>query len=210
MSDFAADRLLLVVDVQNDFCPGGALAVREGDQVVPLVNALTRRFRRVAVTQDWHPAGHASFASSHPGRKPFQTIRLGDIEQTLWPEHCVAGSPGAQLHPLLDTRGVHLILRKGSRPDLDSYSAFFENDRKTPTGLAGYLTGLGVRHVYLAGIATDYCVYYSSMDALALGFAVHVIEDACRGIDVPAGSLQERLEEMRAAGARLTRCSALE
>lgn len=210
MPDFDAEHLLLVVDVQNDFCPGGALAVREGDQVVPLVNALTRRFQRVAATQDWHPAGHASFASSHPGRKPFQTIRLGGVEQTLWPEHCVAGSPGAELHPLLDTCGVHLILRKGSRPDLDSYSAFFENDRKTPTGLAGYLTGLGVRHVYLAGIATDYCVYYSAMDALALGFAVHVIEDACRGIDVPAGSLQERLGELRAAGANLTRASALE
>jgi len=205
-----SERLLLVVDVQNDFCQGGALPVRDADRVVPVINALARRFPRLAATQDWHPAGHASFASSHPGRRPFQSIRLGGIDQTLWPDHCVAGSPGAQFHPDLDTRGFHLILRKGFRPDLDSYSAFFENDRSTPTGLAGYLTGLGVRQVYLAGLATDYCVHYSAMDALRLGFGVYVIEDACRGIDAPPGSLRERLQEMRRAGARLSSSAELE
>jgi nicotinamidase/pyrazinamidase len=205
MASYDADRLLLVVDVQNDFCSAGALPVHHGEQVVPVINALSGRFRRVVGTQDWHPAGHASFASSHPGRKPFEMIRLGDVEQTLWPDHCVAGSPGADFHPELETRRFGLVLRKGASADLDSYSAFLENDRRTPTGLAGYLSSLGVRHLYLAGLATDYCVYYSASDALRLGLTVHVIEDACRGIDAPPGSLRERLRELRDAGARLVR-----
>jgi nicotinamidase/pyrazinamidase len=204
------DRVLLVVDVQNDFCPGGSLAVRDGDRVVPVINALAGSFRRVVATQDWHPAGHVSFASSHPDRKPFESIRLGDLDQTLWPDHCVAGTSGAEFHPQLDTRGFDLILRKGSDPGLDSYSAFFENDRRTATGLAPYLEGLGLRRVFLAGLATDYCVYHSAIDALRLGFEVHVITDACRGIDSPPGSLQERLRELREAGAALSNSGELE
>lgn len=201
------DRVLLVVDVQNDFCPGGALAVPEGDQVVAVINELCRRssgrFLRVVATQDWHPPGHVSFASSHPRRKPFDLIRLEDVDQTLWPDHCVAGTPGAEFHPRLEAIGFDLILRKGRDPKLDSYSAFFENDRRTATGLAPYLQGLGARRVCLAGLATDYCVYYSASDALRLGLEVEMILDACRGIDSPAGSLQERLRELRQAGARL-------
>jgi nicotinamidase/pyrazinamidase len=208
------DPVLLVVDVQNDFCPGGTLPVPEGDRVVPVINALTRarggRFRRVVATQDWHPAGHVSFASSHPQRKPFETVRLGDLEQTLWPDHCVAGTSGAEFHPLLDTRGFDLVLRKGSDPNLDSYSAFFENDRRTATGLAPYLEGLGLRSVYLAGLATDYCVYYSAVDALGLGFEVRLISDACRGIDSPPGSLRQRLQELQSAGVRMVRSQELE
>ncbi len=192
------DRVLVVIDVQNDFCPGGALPVAEGDQVVPVINRLAARFQRVVATQDWHPSGHVSFASSHPGRRPFESIG----SQQLWPDHCLAGSRGAELHPKLDTRPFALIVRKGARRELDSYSAFFENDRSTPTGLGYYLQGLGVGEVWLAGLATDVCVYHSAMDALRLGFGVFLVEEACRGIDQPPGSLKERLAEMKAAGVR--------
>jgi len=194
-----SDRALVVIDVQNDFCPGGALPVAEGDRVVPVINSLAARFQRVVATQDWHPPGHVSFASSHPGRRPFESIGL----QQLWPDHCLAGSRGAELHPRLDTRPFALIVRKGARRELDSYSAFFENDRSTPTGLGYYLQGLGVGEVWLAGLATDVCVYHSAMDARKLGFSVVLVEEACRGIDQPPGSLKERLAEMRAAGVRL-------
>lgn len=194
------ESALLLVDVQNDFCPGGSLAVPEGDRIVPVLNRVMPGFTRVIATQDWHPSGHISFASSHPGGRPFDTVSLAAGEQTLWPDHCVAGSPGADFPPGLETRHLDLILRKGTRAGLDSYSAFLENDRLTQTGLEHYLRGLGLRHLFVAGLATDVCVYHTVRDALRLGFAVYLVEDAARGIDVPAGSLQARLEEMEAAG----------
>jgi nicotinamidase-related amidase len=190
---------LLVIDVQNDFCPGGALAVPEGDRVVPIINRLTPGFGLVVLTQDWHPAGHASFASSHPGRRPLEEIELPYGRQVLWPDHCVPGTLGADLHPDLDTRSAALILRKGTDPSVDSYSAFFENDHATATGLAGYLRGRGVTRVVLAGLATDFCVLYSALDAAALGFDVVVVEDAVRGIDVH-GSVARAWASMADAG----------
>jgi nicotinamidase/pyrazinamidase len=198
------ERALLAVDVQNDFCPGGSLAVPEGDRVVPVINRLARRFPRVVATQDWHPPGHVSFASSHPGAAPLQTVDLpGGGRQTLWPEHCLAGSRGAELHPGLEQAPIALIVRKGTRVELDSYSAFFENDRRTPTGLGACLRELGIGELYLAGLATDVCVHYTALDALRLGFSVRLVEDACRGIDAPAGSLRERLRELVRAGVRI-------
>jgi nicotinamidase/pyrazinamidase len=196
--------LLLVVDVQNDFCPGGALTVSEGDAVVPVANRLGERFAHVALTQDWHPPGHRSFASAHPGRKPFETIELAYGAQTLWPDHCVEETPGAAFHPRLYLPRAELVLRKGFRPAIDSYSAFYENDRVTPTGLAGYLRERGFTRLFLAGLATDFCVYYSAIDARRHGFSVVVIEDGCRGIDL-AGSLAAAMRAMAAAGVeRLT------
>jgi nicotinamidase/pyrazinamidase len=190
---------LLVVDVQNDFCLGGALAVSRGDEIVPLINQLGERFAHVLLTQDWHPRGHRSFASAHPGRLPFETIELAYGPQTLWPDHCVQGSAGAAFHPGLALPQAELILRKGFRAEIDSYSAFYENDRRTPTGLAGYLRERGLKRLFLAGIATDYCVAYSALDARREGFDVTVIEDACRGIDLE-GSLAAALATMRNAG----------
>jgi len=180
----ADSDVLLVVDVQNDFCPSGRLPVPRGDEVVPIINRLARRFRHVVLTQDWHPAGHRSFASSHPGRQPYETITLAYGQQILWPDHCVQGTPGAQLHSDLQIPHAALVLRKGFRPAIDSYSAFYENDRKTPTGLSGYLRERGLTRVFAAGLALDFCVRYSAEDARREGFAVAVIEDACRGIDV--------------------------
>jgi nicotinamidase/pyrazinamidase len=195
-----ADRdALIVIDVQNDFCPGGALAVPEGDAVVPLINRLSRQFRQAVLTQDWHPPGHRSFASSHPGRAPFSSLSLPYGEQTLWPDHCVQESAGAHFHPGLEVGCAQLILRKGFRAEIDSYSAFFENDRRTPTGLAGYLRERGFERMVLAGLATDYCVAYSAIDAAQLGFSVLVVLEACRAIDL-GGSLATALEQMRAAG----------
>ncbi len=197
-------RALLVIDVQNDFCPGGSLAVPDGDRVVPVVNRLAPRFAKVVATQDWHPPGHVSFASSHPGAAVFQTVDLpGGLRQMLWPEHCLAGSRGAELHPALQTAAITLLVRKGTRAELDSYSAFFENDRRTPTGLGACLRELGCGELYLCGLATDVCVYYSAQDALRLGFTVRLVQDACRGIDQPAGSLQERLRELDRAGVEI-------
>ena len=192
---------LLVIDLQVDFCPGGNLPVPDGDRIVPTVNRLARRFERVVATQDWHPQDHVSFASNHSGKNPFETIRTETGEQILWPDHCVPGTPGAEFHPELDTLVFDLIVRKGSNPNLDSYSAFFENDRTTPTGLHFYLEGLGVRSVCLAGLALDVCVFYSAMDAIRMGFHTTVVENACRGIDSPPGSKNTRLEEMKRAGA---------
>jgi len=191
--------LLLVVDMQNDFCPGGALAVPGGDEMLPLINRIGRRFAHVALTQDWHPRDHRSFASQHAGMRPFETIALSYGAQTLWPDHCVQGSEGASFHRDLDIPHAELILRKGFAREIDSYSAFFENDRRTPTGLASYLRERGFRRLYLAGLATDYCVAYSALDAIRLGFAVIVLEDACRAIDL-AGSLVLAMTEMRRAG----------
>src|SRR5260221_1483722 len=191
--------LLLAVDLQNDFCPGGALAVPRGDEVVAPINRIGRRFAHVALTQDWHPRDHHSFASQYAGRRPFETITLGYGKQTLWPDHCIQGTPGAAFHPGLDLPHAELILRKGFAREIDSYSAFFENDRPTPTGLASYLRERGFRRLYLAGLATDYCVAYSALDAIRTGFEVVVLEDACRGIDLE-GSLARAMDEMRRAG----------
>ena len=194
--------LLLVIDVQNDFCPGGALAVPEGDAVVPAVMALMARFEHVALTQDWHPADHASFASSHPGRAPYVAIELAYGLQTLWPDHCVQGTHGAEFHPGLDTRRAEWMVRKGFRRGIDSYSAFFENDRRTPTGLAGALRERGVGRIVMCGLATDFCVAYSALDARRLGFEVAVELAACRAIDLD-GSLKAAIDAMRDAGIEL-------
>lgn len=176
--------ILLVVDVQNDFCPGGGLAVPRGDEIVPLVNGLAARFAHVVLTQDWHPRGHLSFASSHPGKKPYDTIEAPYGTQVLWPDHCVQGTRGAAFRDDLAVPHAELILRKGYHREIDSYSAFFENDRATRTGLAGYLAERGFRRVFLAGLAFDFCVRYSAEDAHRAGFEAIVIEDACRGIDI--------------------------
>jgi nicotinamidase/pyrazinamidase len=190
---------LVVIDVQNDFCPGGALAVPEGDTVVELIHRVAPLFSHIVFTQDWHPAGHASFARSHPGAQPFQTIQLSYGPQTLWPPHCVQGTPGADFHPLLKLPQAQLVLRKGFRPQIDSYSAFFENDRTTPTGLAGYLAERGLNRVFLAGLAYDFCVGYSALDARRLGLPAFVIHDACRAINLN-GSVAGIDVEFAAAG----------
>jgi nicotinamidase/pyrazinamidase len=195
----ADDDLLLIIDVQNDFCLGGALAVADGDAVVPVINRLAERFTHVVLTQDWHPAGHSSFATSHPGSAAFESIVMPYGPQTLWPDHCVQGTPGAAFHPQLRTERAQLVIRKGFRREIDSYSAFYENDRRTPTGLAGYLRERGLRRVLLAGLATDYCVNYSAIDARRLGFDAVVIEDGCRAIDL-AGSLDAAWAAMAEAG----------
>ncbi len=200
--------VLLVVDVQNDFCPGGALAVPEGDTVVPVINRLSARFAHIVATQDWHPAGHRSFASAHPGRRPFETVEMPYGEQVLWPDHCVQGSAGAAFHEDLDLGPCEMIVRKGFRPGIDSYSAFCENDRETTTGLAGYLRARGFRRVFLAGLATDFCVHYSALDACKEGFAAVLVEDACRAIDLK-GSLAAALRNMRAAGVAVVRAADL-
>lgn len=178
------DDVLLVVDMQNDFCAGGALAVPGGDAVVETINRLSLAFNHMILTQDWHPSGHASFASSHPGRKPFDTVALQYGAQTLWPDHCIQGTHGAEFHSGLRLNKAELVLRKGFRPSIDSYSAFYENDHRTSTGLAGYLRERSLRRIYLAGLAYDFCVRYSAEDAKRAGFEVRVIEDACRAIDL--------------------------
>jgi len=198
--------VLLVVDVQNDFIPGGALAVKEGDAIVPLVNQLAAGFEHVILTQDWHTPGHVSFASAHPGKKPFETITLGYGTQVLWPDHCVQGTPGADLHKDLKVPHAELIIRKGYRKQMDSYSAFFEADGKTTTGLAGYVKDRGFRHVYLVGLATDFCVCWSALDARKVGLGASVIEDSCRGIDAN-GSLAKAWEQMTKAGVKRIRSS---
>lgn len=205
MSPFAVDRdtdALLVVDVQNDFCPGGRLPVPRGDEVVVMVNRLMDGFGLVILTQDWHPAGHQSFASAHPGRAPYGTATLAYGPQVLWPDHCVQATPGADFHPDLRQTPAQLILRKGTNPRIDSYSAFVENDRRTTTGLAGYLGERGVRRVFLAGLAFDFCVLWSAEDAVARGFEAVVVEDACRALDVD-GSEAEARRRLAAAGASL-------
>lgn len=193
--------VLLVVDVQNDFIPGGALPVKEGDEIIPLVNRLAAGFQHVILTQDWHTPGHISFASSHPGKKPFETTKLDYGVQVLWPDHCVQGTPGADFHKDLRIPHAELIIRKGYRKQMDSYSAFFEADGKTSTGLAGYLRDRGLKQVYLVGLATDFCVGWSARDARKVGLPAWVIEDACRGIDAD-GSLAKAWADMQAAGVR--------
>ena len=193
------DDLLLIIDVQTDFCTGGALAVADGDAVVPVVNRLADRFQHVALTQDWHPSRHSSFATSHSGSAPFDIVSMPYGQQTLWPDHCVQGTPGAAFHPKLATERAELVIRKGFRPEIDSYSAFYENDRHTPTGLAGYLRERSLGRIFLAGLATDFCVHYSAVDARRLGFTTVLIEAGCRPIDL-AGSLEVAWAEMNSAG----------
>jgi nicotinamidase/pyrazinamidase len=200
--------VLVVVDVQNDFCPGGNLPVPEGDRVVPVVNTLARRFRHIVMTQDWHPAGHHSFASTHAGKKPYDTIEVAYGPQVLWPDHCVQGTPGAGLRADLAIPHAALVIRKGFRPHIDSYSAFFENDRATPTGLAGYLRERGLTRVFVVGLALDFCVRYSAEDAKRLGFDVVVIEDACRGIDI-GGSVKATRDSFAALGIGTARADAV-
>jgi len=195
--------VLLIVDVQNDFCPGGALAVPQGDEIVQGVNRLAAEFAHVILTQDWHPRGHASFASSHPGKQPFDVVEASYGEQILWPDHCVQGTKGAEFHPALDVPHAELVLRKGFRSAIDSYSAFQENDRRTPTGLAGYLKERGLERLTLCGLATDFCVFFSAIDGRQAGFAVSVAMSACRGIDVD-GSLARAMRAMGEAGVIFT------
>jgi nicotinamidase/pyrazinamidase len=197
-----ATDALIVIDVQNDFCPGGALAVSGGDEIIPRINALMAKFATVVLTQDWHPADHASFAANHPGAAPFSLTQMPYGPQVLWPTHCVQGTSGAAFHAALNTDPAQLVIRKGFRSGIDSYSAFFENDHATATGLDGYLKSRGVTAVTLVGLATDYCVAYSALDAARLGFGAKVLQGACRAIDLN-GSLAEAQAKMRAAGVAL-------
>ena len=200
--------VLLVTDVQNDFCPGGALAVPDGDAVIPVIHRIAPLFEHVILTQDWHPPGHHSFASAHPGKHPSEQVRVSYGEQTLWPEHCVQGTPGADFHPALQLARAELILRKGFRPEIDSYSAFFENDRTTATGLVGYLRERNLTRVFLTGLAYDYCVGYSALDARRLGFPVTIISDACRAIDLN-GSVAAIEKQFAKAGVTLIESAAI-
>lgn len=198
----APGSALIVIDVQNDFCPGGALAVPQGDAIIPAVNRLIALSDLVVLTQDWHPKGHGSFASSHAGRQPFETVTVAYGPQTLWPDHCVRGTSGAAFHAALDATAAALVVRKGMRAAVDSYSAFFENDRRTSTGLDGWLRSRGVDRVLLCGLAYDFCVAYSALDAARLGFATAVVEDACAAIDLD-GSRAVQQKAMRDAGVSL-------
>ncbi len=202
-----AHDVLIVIDVQNDFCPGGTLAVADGDAVIEVIQRIAPRFEHVVLTQDWHPANHTSFASSHTGRKPYDEIELSYGPQTLWPAHCVQGSKGAEFHPALGLPAAELVLRKGFDARIDSYSAFFENDRRTPTGLAGYLEERGLTRVFLAGLAYDYCVGYSALDARRLGLAAFVVRDGCQAIDL-SGSVTKMEAEFELAGVQVIESSA--
>jgi nicotinamidase/pyrazinamidase len=196
------DDVLLVIDVQNDFCPGGNLAVPHGDEVVPIINHLSHYFENTVLTQDWHPPGHASFASSHPGRNPYDLIELSYGPQVLWPDHCIQTTVGAAFHTDLALARAALVIRKGFHPGIDSYSAFYENDHRTATGLTGYLRERGLERVFITGLAFDFCVRYSAEDASAAGFTTFVVDDACRGIDLD-GSMAKAREAVAARGCRL-------
>lgn len=192
--------VLVVVDVQNDFCPGGALGVPEGNTVIPVINRIADIFSHIALTQDWHPENHSSFASLHKGKKPYDTITMEYGEQILWPDHCVQGTFGAKFHKDLHIPGAQLVIRKGFHKEIDSYSAFVENDRKTPTGLGGYFRERGFKRIFITGLATDFCVQYTALDAVGQGFKVFVIEEACRGIDIE-NSLDDAWRNMEKNGA---------
>ena len=194
--------VLLVVDIQNDFCPGGSLAVPDGDAVIPVIHSIAPRFAHIVLTQDWHSPRHLSFASAHPGKHPFEHVHLSYGEQTLWPDHCIQGTRGAEFHPALNLPRAELVLRKGFRREIDSYSAFFENDRSTATGLAGYLRDRELTRVFIAGLAYDFCAAYSALDARRLGLPAIVIRDACRAIDLN-GSVAAMEKEFAAAGVEL-------
>jgi nicotinamidase/pyrazinamidase len=197
-----AGKALVVIDLQYDFCPGGALAVAGGDEIIPVINRLIAAHDHVVLTQDWHPAGHSSFASSHPGKSPFEMVEMPYGPQTLWPDHCIQGTRGAEFHDALEWTRAELVIRKGFRKDIDSYSAFFENDHTTPTGLGGYLKERGIAEVTLCGLATDFCVAFSAIDAVRHGLSTTVILDACRGIDL-GGSMAAMTEKMKADGVTL-------
>ncbi|MGM0568768.1 MAG: bifunctional nicotinamidase/pyrazinamidase [Elusimicrobiota bacterium] len=201
----ATKKALVIIDIQNDFCPGGALAVPGGDKIIPAVNKLSGmdKFSKVIATQDWHPAGHISFASNQD-KEPFSEIEIDGVKQILWPDHCVQASEGAEFHPDLDLKPVDLILRKGSSPEVDSYSAFLENDKKTQTGLHYYLKGMGIEEIFVCGLALDVCVYFSCLDGVKYDFKVNLIRDASRGIDQPEGSVDEALEDMENKGVVIT------
>lgn len=196
-------KALIIIDVQNDFCPGGALAVPEGDRIISTINELSGKFEKVIATQDWHPENHVSFAVNYPGKKEYDVVDHEGIEQVLWPKHCVPGTKGAEFHPELNTEKVDLILRKGNDPDIDSYSAFRENDKETITGLEGYLRKLKIKETYFCGLALDYCVFYSAMDAKELGFETYVIIDGTKGIDSPEGNIDKSLDEMKQSGIKI-------
>jgi len=196
---------LIIVDLQNDFCPGGALAVPEGDRVIPVINRLERRFDAVVATQDWHPADHGSFAANHEGKQPGDVIELNGLEQVLWPVHCVQHTPGAAFHPKLDLDRIIKVFRKGTDPGIDSYSGFFDNGRRKATGLGDYLKRLGVSDVCVCGLATDYCVKSTALDAVELGFSTWVVDDACRGVDLNAGDVERAVAQMKERGVRLIR-----
>lgn len=200
---------LILVDLQNDFCAGGALAVPDGDAVIDVANALTPRFSQVIATQDNHPASHLSFATHHPGKRAYELIDLDGLPQVLWPVHCVAGTPGAEFHPRLDTARITRVFPKGTDPRIDSYSGFFDNGQRKATGLGDYLRGAGVERLFVLGLATDYCVKWTALDAARLGFQVHLIEDGCRGVGLKPGDIPEALAAMRAAGVHIQHSSAL-
>lgn len=199
-------NVFILVDIQNDFLPGGALAVPRGDRVIPIANQWMGKrgfFDQVIATQDWHPQNHKSFASNHVGKSPGEVIDLNGIQQVLWPDHCVQGTKGAELSELLDRSKIDRIFQKGKNPDVDSYSGFFDNDHKSSTGLGEYLKKLGANHVYIMGLATDYCVKFSVLDCLKLGFKTSLIESGCAGIDLNPGDIKRAINEMRAAGAEI-------
>jgi nicotinamidase/pyrazinamidase len=202
-------KALIIVDVQNDFCPGGALPVPEGQRVVPVINAVLARFDLVVATQDWHPADHGSFAANHPGCRPGEQIELDGLPQILWPVHCVQGTPGAELHPGLDGSRIARLFRKGTSANVDSYSGFFDNGRRRSTGLGEYLKTQRADEVYVGGLATDYCVKATVLDAVGLGFPTRLIEDACRGIDLHPGDMWQAMSQMRQQGAVVVRSSDL-
>jgi nicotinamidase/pyrazinamidase len=200
---------LILVDIQNDFLPGGALAVPRGDEVIPVANELSPRFELVIATQDWHPAGHGSFASSHDGRQIGEQIDLDGLPQILWPDHCVQGSAGAELAASLDVRRVEAILRKGTSPRIDSYSGFFDNGHRRGTGLTEYLRGRGADAVYVLGLATDYCVKFTALDARAQGFATFLVEDGSRGVELRSGDVARAIDDLRGAGVTMVRAAAI-
>jgi nicotinamidase/pyrazinamidase len=201
-------KALLIIDVQNDFCPGGALAVPEGDTIVPVINSIIPIFDHVFLTQDWHPGGHSSFASSHNDKKPYENIQMPYGDQVLWPDHCVQGTKGAEFHPELNTTPAEVIIRKGYRNEIDSYSAFFENDQKTVTGLSGYLKSRRISELYVAGLATDFCVKWSVLDGIKEGFKITLIKDAVKGINID-GSVEAAWNEMLKAGVSVVNSSDL-
>jgi len=201
-------RAIILVDLQNDFCPGGALAVDEGDQIIPLINDLQDQFDLVVATQDWHPKDHLSFANNH-GKRVGEVVQLGGLDQILWPDHCVQGGKGAEFVPKLDTSKIDRVFQKGTDKQIDSYSGFFDNGHRKATGLGDYLKEKGVEKVYVVGLATDYCVKYTAVDAVRLGFKTTLIEDACRGVDLKNGDVQRAIEEMKKAGVRIVRSERL-
>ncbi len=202
-------KALVVVDLQNDFLPNGALAVPEGDQVIPLANAVQKAFELVVAVQDWHPRDHGSFAANHPGRKPGDVVQLGSLQQILWPVHCVQNTPGADFAPGLRRDQIRRVFHKGIDPEIDSYGAFFDNGHLRATGLGDYLKSRKVTDLYILGLATDYCVRFTALDALSLGFKPHVIEDACRGVNLKPGDVADAIEEMKRAGVNIIRSEEL-